>query len=185
MTVHPRESQSRALLTRELARSSDENENRADRPDFRTRGPMRRNSRTGSRTDEYAASQVFGEGSCLSPEAFGSHGVRNVQRASHRCRGRIEYRDDWINSRTLSIRDSPASLRSLAIRGISPNRTRQKRIACRIGSYCLSNGQLTNAFRLKSDTANCIYPFGRYGSFPKESRSRIRPSRPWMYNTVP
>lgn len=55
-----------------------------------------------------------------------------------------------------STRDSPASLRSVAIRGFSPKRIKQKRIACKMGSYSGSNGQFTNTFRLKSASAGVL-----------------------------
>ena len=67
---------------------------------IRPAGPPTRTCSTRRRTKSPRSStacctpihDVFGEGSCLSPEAFGSHGVRNVQRASYRCRGR---NDRW------------------------------------------------------------------------------------------
>ena len=40
------------------------------------------------------------------------------------------------------------------MRGFSPNRTRQKRIACKICSYSPSNGQFTNTFRSKLESLN-------------------------------
>ena len=55
-----------------------------------------------------------------------------------------------------STRDSPASLRSVAIRGFSPKRIKQKRIACKMGSYSGPNGQFKNTFRLKSASAGVL-----------------------------
>ncbi len=40
------------------------------------------------------------------------------------------------------------------MRGFSPNRTRQKRIACKICSYSPSNGQFTNTFRSRLESLN-------------------------------